>query len=206
VTLSELLALFPDNTTGQIGADDMRTTVAELFRPDWHAADHGLLAWSYDPVTCSGGGSVTSGTLYFQRLHLTAQASITNVVMYAATAGSGLTAGQNIAALYDGAGALIAVTADQASAWASTGLKVMPLVGGPYVCQAGDYQAAFWSVGTTPVGMNRGSANAGASLVNIGRMSPSLRMGTADTGLTTTAPPMMGAQASSAGVGWMALS
>jgi hypothetical protein len=31
MTLSELLALLPDNTTGQIGADDMRTITTELF-------------------------------------------------------------------------------------------------------------------------------------------------------------------------------
>src|SRR5215831_18104713 len=32
MSLAALLALFPDNTSGQIGADDMRTTVTELYQ------------------------------------------------------------------------------------------------------------------------------------------------------------------------------
>src|SRR6185312_9531310 len=45
---------------------------------------------------------------------------------------SGLTSGQNFAAVYDNTGTRIGVTADQTTPWASTGLKQMALTGGPF--------------------------------------------------------------------------
>jgi hypothetical protein len=39
MTLQELLALLPDNTTGDIGADDLRTIVTELFNTGAATAD-----------------------------------------------------------------------------------------------------------------------------------------------------------------------
>jgi len=71
MSLAALLALFPDNTSGQIGADDMRTTVTELYQQPANVPVGGttgqVLAkasatdWDTGWVTPStGGGGVTS--------------------------------------------------------------------------------------------------------------------------------------------------
>jgi hypothetical protein len=70
--------------------------------------------------------------------------------VYVVTAGSSLTSGQNFAALYDSSKNLVGITADQATAWGTTGEKVMALTT-PYVVTApGLFKGAMWSVGTTP--------------------------------------------------------
>ena len=43
MTLDEMLALLPDNTTGQIGADDLRSIVTDLY----HSANSTSQAWAY---------------------------------------------------------------------------------------------------------------------------------------------------------------
>ena len=174
--------------------------------PNWHPVDHGLKTWAYDPMICSTSAAATSGLLYFQKVHLKQPMTITNIVMHVGTAGATLTSGQNFAALYRADRTLIAVTADQSTAWTSTGVKTMALSGGPYSLAAGDYYVAHWSVGTTPVGLLRSSPNVGA-LVNVGFTQPNFRQGTADSGLTTTAPSTFSStQSSSASAGWAALS
>lgn len=59
MTLQELLALLPDNTTGDIGADDLRTIVTELF----NAANTYAQTFSYQWLTSGvnpASGKVTT--------------------------------------------------------------------------------------------------------------------------------------------------
>lgn len=174
---------------------------------DFTPPDLGWLAWSYDPVMAGNNATATAGTLYFQKLHLPASAVVTSVVLSVITAGITLTTGQCFAGLWraDGTGALIAATADQSTNWQSIGLKTMALVGGPYSLAAGDYYVGYWTQGATQPSFGR-STNAGVML-NGNLASPNLRMGTANTGLTTTAPNPMGAQTGTgSGPPWAALS
>lgn len=164
-------------------------TAPSVFTP----ADHGLLAWSYDIAVCSSGTIIpTAGLLQLVKLKLDQAALITNLVMHMTAAGVTLTAGQNFAALYSSAGALLSVTADQSTAWQSSGLKSMALAV-PQTVPAGDVYVGFWSNGSTlptPSRSNLGHSAAG----NVGLSAPNLRFATANTGLTTTAPPTFGAQ------------
>lgn len=168
-------------------------------------ADHGRLAWTFDPALAVSSNTTTAGVLQFARLNLGQAATVTNVDLYAVTNGSTLTSGQCFAALYDSAGVLVAQTVDQAASWASSGLKSMALVGGPYARQAGDYYVAWWHNGTTGPGWAR-IANQAAALANLSLSAPNLRFGTANTGLTTTAPAPLGAQSAGQITWWAALS
>lgn len=171
----------------------------------WTPGDHGRLAWTCDPALVVSSNTTSAGQLVFARVHLGQAAPVTNVDLYASTPGSTLTAGQCFAALYDSAGALIGVTADQAASWVTGGLKSMALVGGPFVRQPGDYYIAWWHVGTTGPAWAR-VANQATGLANLGLSAPNNRFGTANTGLTTTAPPTMGAQTAGQITWWAALS
>jgi hypothetical protein len=173
---------------------------------EWAAVDHGYLAWTADPVLCTGSTTPgTQGRLEFTRVHLPMASSVTNIAMLIQTGGGTLTSGQCFAALYTAARALVAVTADQSTAWLSPGLVTMPLAGGPYPLAAGDYYIAFWYRGTTAPTFDR-QGNVNATLCNVTLASPNLRMGSADTGLTTTAPGPMGVQTVQQVAWWAALS
>lgn len=168
-------------------------------------SDHGFVAWNYLPALAAAGTIIgTAGLLHVFKIKLPVAATITNIVMEVSTAGSSLTAGQNFAALYDSAKSRLAVTADQTTAWGTTGLKTMALASAQAVA-AGVVYAAIWANGTTLPTFTRATAlnavqpNAGLSAAN-GFWTQ------ADTGLTTTAPTSIGTQTAASAAYWVALS
>jgi hypothetical protein len=174
-------------------------------------ADHNLICWSYDPVVASSSASpynFNSGTARVTLLHVPYATTITNIHTYIQTAGTSITSGQSFAVLYDSAGTTqLGITADQSTAWASTGEKVMALTT-PYVMVAPGYvKVLMWSVfgGAAPA-LARHPATAATGIVNFGMSSPVLRASTADTGLTTTAPSSIGTQTATSAIALVGLS
>jgi len=175
----------------------------ELVRQTALPADHNLLEWAYDPALAVNGSILaTGGTVNFVRLRVRRRRTITNVVLYVTTAGATLTAGQSFAALYTGAGALLSATADQASAWVSTGPKIMALSAAQTV-NPGDYLVACWSNGTTLPSFARA---AGSAVANVGLSGSAVRFGIANTGVTTTAPANLSGMGPVSVAWWAALS
>lgn len=167
--------------------------------------DHGFLTWSYDPALAAAGTIIgNGGTLYVVKLKLAQAATVTNIVMEVSTAGATLTAGQNFAALYSAAKALLAVTADQTTPWQSTGLKTMALAQAQAV-PAGTVYACWWTVGSTLPTFTRGTA-LNAVQPNAGLSAANSRYSTADGSLTTTAPATIGTQTAASAAYWVALS
>jgi hypothetical protein len=167
--------------------------------------DHGLLAWSTDPVLLVAIGSTgVAGQLQVIKVHVPVPVTCTNLVWIIGTAGVGLTSGQCFAGLWTAAGALVDVTSDQSTAWASTGTKTMPLAGGPKALAAGDYYWGYWYNGTTGPGMLRQQV-LGPNYLNVNMTSP-YRAASTNTGLTVTAPATFGAQTASNIFFWAALS
>lgn len=153
-------------------------------------ADHGLLAWNYDPIFQTGSTALTSGTMTTAKIRIASQMTVGKIVLHVNTAGSTLTSGQSFAALYNDAGTVkIGQTADQSAAWASTGVKSMALTGGPFVLSAGIYAISWWSVGTTPPQFNRCNTQTSGNNINLsGSSFLAGRFGSGPTSLTTTAP------------------
>jgi len=90
--------------------------------------DHGYLNWSTDPANCTGGANPAAGSVRMVRLPRLPQSyTISTVAAFVSTAGSGLTAGQCFAGIYDSTGTRQGVTADQSAVWNTTGLKNMAL-------------------------------------------------------------------------------
>lgn len=168
-------------------------------------ADHNYLAWSYDIAVAATGTIIPAGgTLNLVKLKLDTAATVTNIVIHLTNAGVTLTSGQNFGALYSAAGALLAQTTDQTTAWGTGGLKVMAL-SSPQAVAAGYCFAGFWAVGSTLPTISRGQV-IGANIANPGLSAPNFRFSTADSSLTTTAPASFGTQTSSANTWWVALS
>lgn len=172
--------------------------------------DNGLIGWScpvdYARDVSLASVEVAAGTLRLSRIRRLPAASITNLHLIVTTAGSGLTAGQCFAALYTAAGALIGVTADQSTAWASSGVKSMAIAGGPVSVAAGDYYVGFWYNGTTAPTVLRAGLGSTSGMATIGQASGTFNAANANTGLTTTAPASLGTQTASLLRWWVAVS
>ena len=61
MTLAELLALIPDNETGDIGADDLRTIVTDLYGAAHTAIDHFAFEWTTSATPAAGKAGLTGG-------------------------------------------------------------------------------------------------------------------------------------------------
>lgn len=174
---------------------------APSYRYTFGPTDRGWLAWNYDIDTAGTTNTAlpTGGRLELVKVRLPVAASVTNVLFYMGTAGSSLTSGQCFVALYTEAGVRVGVSADQAAAWATSGLKTAALASGPFACPAGNYYAGIFFNGTTgpsPIrNINQAYSNSGLSSLFL--------HATADTGLTTTMPATLGAQ-SAANINWWA--
>lgn len=171
-------------------------------------ADHGLLAWNM-PISAAVAATAVAvaGRIEFSRLRRVPACTATNLVTLCTTAGSTLTSGQCFGALWTSAGALVGQTTDQATAWASTGVKTMQLSGGPFALAAGDYIVGFWFNGTTGPTFSRYVTSSGLSAITNANLSaPNFNAGTADTGRTTTAPSSLGTQTGTGTCYFVALS
>lgn len=146
-------------------------------------ADNGWLAWSADPLLAYTGLIVTGGDAYFIQVPIRQTATISNVILYVATAGASLTSGENFAGLFSATGTLLSATADQTTNWQSTGLKTMALSAAQTVA-AGVYYVGFYGNGTT---LPKFSYNASTN-ANFGANSgtyPRIGIDVTNTGLTT---------------------
>lgn len=152
-------------------------------------AEYGFVAWN-TPWWAGSSGTIlgVAGTVYVCKLYLPTAQTITNVEFFLGTAGSGLTTGQNFAALFDSSKNLLSATADQTTPWASSGLKTMAL-SASQACVAGYLYVAFFCNGSTLITPVRGSGN---SIINAKQSAANSFWATADTGRTTTMPGSLG--------------
>jgi hypothetical protein len=125
----------------------------------WLPTDQGLTAWTFDPASCGASGTTLSaGFIYLGELILRQAATINRVHAVLGSAGSGLSAGQCLAGLYDSSGTRVGITADQSTAWASAGNKAMSLTT-PYAAAAGRYYMAMLFNGSSSPSFACGSTH-----------------------------------------------
>lgn len=148
-------------------------------------ADQNLLAWAFDPVGALSNTGTASGVLSLIAIPVRDAATVTNLLLGVATAGVGLTAGQNFAGLYGPDGTRVGQSADQATAWASPGLKTIPLA------VAAPVTPGMWWVGvlTNAVSSSPAFARAGAGAVtgisSAGLAATAARFGSYSSALTS---------------------
>jgi hypothetical protein len=152
--------------------------------PEYTPADHGMQAWAYDPVRVGSTSTVvTAGVLNVLRVKLVAGATLTKAYLHVITAGA--TIANCYIGLYDSAGTRQAVTADQSSAWTSTGLK-SPSFAASYAASAGFfYIAILVGTATTAPAFGRNTASSAVGLANANLSGASLRFATILTGQTS---------------------
>lgn len=165
-------------------------------------SDHGYKTWSFDPGWCSSTIIGTAGTLMVSRVFNDIPISITGITIYVATAGGTLSnVGVGIwDASVGGARLASSVNTNGAttSAFQSGSAKVVTFTTPASV--TGDFYVGWWTTGTTqPTYTRAGSQNAN----NVGMPTTLPRFGTANTGLTNTAPATLGTLTQTANGIWV---
>lgn len=167
----EVGAQGPQGPTGATGAQGPSGT------PDvWVPSDYGLLGWSYPPEVVQNNAVVSNGVVTLIKIKLSTAQTITNVIAHVTTAGSALTSNQNFAALYNSSGNRLGVTADQSSAWASAGTKIMTLTT-PVSVSAGTYYVALLANASTPPAFGCTTGGSSTMIANLGGTGASARFG-----------------------------
>ncbi|MFJ8508640.1 hypothetical protein [Streptomyces avermitilis] len=138
-------AQIPDLTNTYLAFED-------LWGNQWGPADQGLKAWSFDPSVAGFSSAPVGGSVYLIRVKLRQAATISKVVLMTVAAGSGLTANQNYAGLYNASGTRVGVTANQATTWTTANNTLSMTLTASYSAAAGDYYVAFVSNGSTRPG------------------------------------------------------
>ncbi len=173
-------------------------------------ARHSLLEWNYDPIaasaTTSAASTLTAGAVTLVKFTAQTTGTINNIIAQVLAAGATLTSSQNYAAIFSMAGTRLGITADQTTAWGSTGLKTMALTSGVAVTAGTDYWVAFLSNGTTPPKFTQAAGT--VVTANAGLTTSTYRFATNGTGQTSM--PGSIAPASNTGTNavtmWVALS
>lgn len=171
-------------------------------------ADQNLLAWSFDPALAVSSTGPVSGVLALTRVVLREAVTVTNVLVGVATAGVGLTAAQNVLGLYTAAGVLVGQTADQTTAWGTTGVKTAAVTA-PYAAAPGVYWVGILSVATTSTpAFARAGAGAVTGISSAGLAATASRFASYGTTLTALPTPLtLGSIATATnGTFWAALS
>ncbi|ORT58167.1 hypothetical protein [Streptomyces sp. CB03238] len=145
--------------------------------------DHGMFTWSCGLEHLRSSGQPESGGVRMIKVRLKRPVTIGWIWMHLTSGGTSLTANQCFAGLYTTAGARVAVTADQSTAWSTIGEKKMSLTT-PYNAAAGDYFIAFVANGTTIPQFTAASNNSSSGL-NMGVTGASLRFANGPTGQTS---------------------
>lgn len=207
VTLSGGLIEYGDTVYGGQQWVNTANGTANFAGPELRPADHNLAGWTFNPKNIQAGTILpTAGVSHIVRLRATST-TITNILLHFTVGGSTLTAGQCFAQLLTDAGTVLSSTADQATAWASGGLKTMALAVPQSVTRGGWYKVRFWFNGTTGPTLTR-AGNSSTAIINVGLSTPNFLYATADTGLTTlaSAPAGIGTQTGGSTAWWVGLS
>lgn len=170
---------------------------------DYTGAGVGLKAWTGNPGYSSGSAALTFGAVQLNKVWVRDAATVANLSIVVTTAGVGLTTGQNFAAIYDASGNQVAITADQTTAWGTTGAKTMALTSSLSASSAG-YYVALLSNGATTAPSIAVHSNGAAAALNFGLSTGSSRA--LVTGAGNTAMPStitLGSQ-TAAGMDFMA--
>ncbi|MCH5677926.1 hypothetical protein [Streptomyces gilvus] len=169
-------------------------------------ANHGLVAWAYDPTHNVNSTVLSSGVIYLTAVYVAASANVTKLYAHFNAAASSITAGQNFMGLYGSDGTRLA-TVNVDSLITSTGL-ITATVSSTAVTAGGMYWVAQVYNATTPPSVARGAGTTGVGTVtNIGLTAATLRYatnGTSQTSLPASITPSSNA-ATAFGGPWVAI-
>jgi Pectate lyase superfamily protein len=182
--------------------------VDDRLRWEWEAEELAWKGWNYDPLFATTSTGQASGVILGARFKVRRTIPISNLIVFVNTAGGTLTTAQNFAALYTisgGTATQARITADQTTAWGTTGIKTMAIT--TLVCPAGsDIIIAAVSNGTTSAKFAKAPGIANAQFGNGALGASGARFFTNGTGTTLPGTLTLSSNATSTDTMFVAVS
>lgn len=154
----------------------------------WNLTNQGVKAWTFDAVAISSSGvAPTAGVVSLSSLQVYSSFTSVSLSWCVATAGSGLTAGQNFLGLYNSAGTLVwslGVDTDPTTTGFKTSTMAVALTPGKY------WVAALFNGTTAPALARCGAVAGSTAAINVGLSGTTLRSGINGTGATALPAPI----------------
>lgn len=132
------------------------------------AADHGFCAWSFDPVDATATAAPSTGLLFQERTKAALTTPAVGLLVPNGGRGSGITLAK--AAVFDAAGAQLAVSANDSANWGGAGGDATITFASPtraLVVGEKLFLSAIW-VGTTGPSLRSKTAATSASMMKLG--------------------------------------
>lgn len=167
---------------GQLHWVDSQSNEFVFVDPNPHPVVNGLLSWGFPPNSASGTAHMTEGTVYLQKFYLNKPATLSSLMFNVTNSANSPSAGYG--GLYDLSGTRLAVSANTASAFTTTGGKTLPF-SVAYVANTGYYYSALLCAAGPGQGPDLSAGTASSSVTNINLTAATLRYCTGPTGQTT---------------------
>lgn len=154
-------------------------------RGDWLPSDAGLLEFNFDPAAASSTGVIlVTNKVALARINVRTPIVANNIIFHVDTAGSSLTANQNLCGIYNSAGTLLVSSPAGGldSKVTSTGVITQAL-SAPQALGPGFYWIALLFNGTTPPTVASAANN--LTNANTGLTAATYRWATNGTGTTS---------------------
>lgn len=194
--LSGIVDLVPDPPTPKVprsltgnftvteNGDYYDMSVNEVYFGGADPTRHGFLDWTIPFYAATASRTLVNGTLYVFKMWAKANISISSLWINVLTAQTTGTSGRNWMGIYNAAGTLQQSSADQTTAWSTTGNKQATIT--PVAFNKGDgYYIAILQAASTPMAIAGAGASTGA---NINLSGSSVIYGVAATGQTGALP------------------
>lgn len=147
-------------------------------------ANHGIVAWTYDPSLAPNASLLTNGTVYLAAVYAQRSVSITKIYWWVTAVAVTPTASQNFVGIYDSTGARLQTTNVDADI-TSTGLKTTTITSQAITAGSFYWVAFVFNAATAPT-LARATGTTGASsVVVMGQTAATYRFATNGTGQTS---------------------
>jgi hypothetical protein len=150
---------------------------------DVHPVQHGLVAWTYDPIMALTGTVLINGTMYMSAVYPSSNATISKLYWHVATVGVTPVAGQNFVGLYDSSGNLL-TSANVDGVITGTGPQATAVSPVSVVAGQSYWIAWVFNAATAPGMPRTNNINGATDLDNIGLTATNARFCTNGTGRT----------------------
>jgi hypothetical protein len=147
-------------------------------------ANHGLIAWTYEPAACVSSSLLTNGTVYLSAVFVNKAASVTKIYWHVGAAGNTPISNQNKVGLYNSSGTLLQSTVVDSDV-SSTGLKTTTITSQAVTVGAFYWVGFVFNASTAPTLARAGGLTGAGDLSSVGLSAAALRFATNGTSQTT---------------------
>jgi hypothetical protein len=174
-----------DNVSIVPNGSNIEVWVNEVYYGNTKPSRNGLIGWNMPPFAGITAANLASGIIYLFKMYAETTDPVSRLWHFVDVAEVGATSGQNWMGLYDSTGARQALSADQTTAFGTTGVKQVDMTASWTPGKGNSfYVALLTNAATTQQGVRRAALNSLGNL-GLGSSGANLLYGAYGSGQTT---------------------